>query len=243
MVLKILGSSSKGNAYLLKSNDGSLLIDCGFNFKKILTFLNFDLSSLDCICTHIDGDHSKSVIELLNAGINVFASKHTHEKKGSINHRNAKIVEAKKQYQIGQFKVIPFDVFHDVPTFGFLINHAECGNVLFATDTYYLKNTFPGLNNIIIEANYCDEILQQRIDNGANTYLSDRVIKSHMSIQNCIKALESNDLSNVNNIVLIHLSDGNSNAIRFKEIAENATGKNVTIADVGVEISFNKTPF
>jgi hypothetical protein len=44
--------------------------------------------------------------------------------------------------------------------------------------------------------------------------------------------------------VLIHLSDGNSNATEFKQQIQMATGKNVHVADAGMIIKdFNKTAF
>ncbi len=55
--------------------------------------------------------------------------------------------------------------------------------------------------------------------------------------------LKANDLRQVNNIVLIHLSDSNSDEKQFvKEITE-LTYKNVCAAVNGMEIDFKKTPF
>ena len=55
--------------------------------------------------------------------------------------------------------------------------------------------------------------------------------------------LSRNDLSKVNNIVLIHLSDSNSNAVEFKNAVRKATNCNVTVADANQTIPFDKTPF
>ena len=54
--------------------------------------------------------------------------------------------------------------------------------------------------------------------------------------------LSANDLSKVNNIVLIHLSDSNSNEKQFVKEVYELTGKNVCAAYNGMEIPFNKTP-
>ena len=64
-----------------------------------------------------------------------------------------------------------------------------------------------------------------------------------MSYTNCINTLEANDITRVNNIVLIHLSEGNSNAEEFQLGVKAATGKNVHIAEPGLVINFNKHPF
>jgi hypothetical protein len=64
-----------------------------------------------------------------------------------------------------------------------------------------------------------------------------------MSYDTCLKTLLANDLSKVNNIVLIHLSNDNSNAHDFQEGIRKATGKTIHVADRGIIIPFNKTPF
>jgi ribonuclease BN (tRNA processing enzyme) len=60
-----------------------------------------------------------------------------------------------------------------------------------------------------------------------------------MSLQTCIKTLKANDLSQVNNIVLIHLSDRNSDESRFKSDVERATGKVVHVADKGMIVELH----
>jgi hypothetical protein len=65
-----------------------------------------------------------------------------------------------------------------------------------------------------------------------------------MSLATCKKTLLANDLSKVRNIVLIHLSDSNSDARRFKKEIEDITGKVVHIADTDYTIeNFSKTAF
>lgn len=53
MFLKVIGSSSHGNSYILESKTGSLLLECGIQFKKIQKAVNFDLSKLrGCLISH-----------------------------------------------------------------------------------------------------------------------------------------------------------------------------------------------
>ena len=68
-------------------------------------------------------------------------------------------------------------------------------------------------------------------------------LRNHLSYETCLEMLAENDLSKVNNIVLIHLSDGNSNADDFLQGIKAQTGKTVHVADKGMVIDFNKTPF
>lgn len=77
-----------------------------------------------------------------------------------------------------------------------------------------------------------DKLLQ--LDN--KDFLISRVIKSHLSIKNCIDYLDK-DLESIENIILIHLSDNNSIAHEFKEKIQRVTGKPTYIADAGLEVN------
>lgn len=244
MKLKVIGTGSTGNSYILHNSTEALLIECGVTIRKIKEALNFDFSKVvGCIVTHEHGDHNKAIKDIVSSGIKVYASKGTLEASKVVQHHNSKILESKNLYQIGNFKIIPFDVRHDAQEpMGFLIQHPECGTTLFLTDTYYSPYKFNGLNNLIIEANFCEDIIDAKLKTDMR-FLRDRILKSHLSIQKCIDLLNVNDLSDVNNIVLIHLSDSNSNEIEFKRKVEEATGKNTVVANNGIEIEFNKTPF
>jgi hypothetical protein len=64
-----------------------------------------------------------------------------------------------------------------------------------------------------------------------------------MSLQTCKELLTANDLSQVRNIVLLHLSSGNSNAKLFHQEITGLTGKPVTVADKGVEVNLSLNLF
>ncbi|MBD0822613.1 MBL fold metallo-hydrolase [Aestuariibaculum marinum] len=243
MELKILGTGSKGNAYILENENESLLIECGLNIKDIKAALNFNFSKVvGCILSHEHGDHAKSAKELMASGVNVFSAEGTHKALGTISHHRASVFQHHKPFALGNFKIMAFDVLHDAaqPS-GFLINHPDTGKILFLTDLIFSAYTFKELNNIIIEANYDEEIARSKLND--MEFLRNRIIKSHMSLDTCIKTLQANDLSAVNNIVLIHLSDSNSDEKLFSSKVYKATGKTVTVADNGLVIDFNKTPF
>lgn len=243
MKLIVIGTGSKGNAYILKNEREALLIECGVNIRDIKAALSFNFSRLvGCIVSHEHGDHAKSINDLMGCGVDVYSSKGTHTVLKTINHHRAKVFVHHKTFSIGNFRIMPFDVLHDaVEPSGFLISHPETGNVLFLTDLIYSAYTFKDLNNIIIEANYEESIARRKLSD--MEFLRNRIIKSHMSLATCVKTLKANDLSKVNNIVLIHLSDSNSDERLFRETICNATGKNVTVADNGLEMNFDKTPF
>lgn len=250
MKLTVIASGSSGNAYVLQNVGEALLIEAGINFKKVVAALEGNISKVvGCLITHEHGDHAGRINEVLNAVIPVYATrgtieaaKVTSEWKPRELERNG---EGYKVQNLGRFKVIPFPTKHDsAEPVGFYIWHPETGGILFATDTYYLPNTFKGLNNVLIECNYDPEILDRNVEAGRLIpALRERVRESHLSIDTCIGALKANDLKAVNNIVLIHLSSGNGDPVAFKEKVYRATGKRVHIAAPGLTINFNKTPF
>jgi phosphoribosyl 1,2-cyclic phosphodiesterase len=166
----------------------------------------------------------------MSSGINVYASLGTLNALSIKGHR-AFIVEAKKQFQIGGFTILPFELQHDAAEpLGFLIYHKEFGRLLFATDTFYIKYKFPELNYIAIECNYSGEILNNNIrEEKTNTFLKRRLLSSHFSLENVKKFFLANDLSKLKEIKLLHLSDGNSNAKQFKSEIEKLTGVPVSV--------------
>lgn len=241
MLLKIIGTGSSGNAYILDGGKECLLVECGVRAASIKQAFDFDVSKVvGAIVSHSHNDHAKAIPDIMAMGIPVYASEHTLEAKGRLYHHLANVID-KKSFTVGRFKIYAFDVNHDVPTLGFVIEHEQCGRTLFLTDTFYCNYTFPGLHNIIIEANYAKDIVDRKISD--MMFLRDRVLQSHFSLDNCKDFLKANDLSAVNNIVLIHLSDTNSDEKRFKREVEELTGKTVHVAAKGLEIEFNKTPF
>ncbi|MFC2109845.1 MBL fold metallo-hydrolase [Bacteroidota bacterium] len=245
MKLKVIGSNSKGNSYLLENDNEALLIECGVKLSSIKKAIDFNVSKIvGCIVTHEHQDHCVSIHDVMKAGVDVYASKGTLDSLSCFGHR-ANVIESKKSFLVGNFRIMPFDAKHDAAEpLGFLINHIETGNVLFLTDSYYSPYTFDNLNNLIVEANFSEKIINEKLEKGSiPAFLRDRIIKSHMSLETCKKFLKANDLSKVNNIVLIHLSDGNSDEKLFVKGVKELTCKTVFAAKEGMILEFNKTPF
>ena len=250
MNLKILGSSSRGNCYLLIDESGeTLAVEAGVRFCEVQKAMNFKTSNLvGCLVSHEHGDHAKYINAFTLAAIDVYCS--TGTKQGystavKIAPHRIHEIESGVIFNVGDFRIYPFDVVHDAAQpMGFLINHPESGNILFLTDSFYSEFTFKNLNNIILEVNYDEEILEGNITAGRiPASLRQRIVTSHMSLTTAKELLSANDLSNVNNIVLIHLSDGNSHSERFQKEIQAHTGKSVTVADSGMQINLDKIPF
>lgn len=252
MNLKVVSSGSIGNCYILENKTDALLIECGTSWKRTKQALNFDVSKVSgCLITHEHGDHCSQLNSVVKNGIDCFMSQGTFEaiqekskKVGCGNHR-LNFIEKNKPFDVGPFKVIAFSVKHDAKDpLGFLIYHEDCGTVLYLTDTNMIHHKFNNLNNILIECNYSDKIMAEQIRKSTRPkFVYERTRNSHLSLEQCKMILVQNNLDEVNNIVLIHLSDGNSNEAEFQQEIESLTGKTTTIAKKELILNFNKNPF
>lgn len=229
--ITILASSSKGNCYHITDGSTPILLECGIRFKDIQKQLNFKTSDLaGCLVTHEHKDHCAGLQDVLKAGINCYMSSGTKEAIG-IQHHRIKVVQAKKQFKLGTWTILPFDVQHDVSEpYGFLLMNNQGEKLLFATDTYYIKYRLQGLTHIMIECNYSMKILNENIASGRVTkVMKKRLLRSHFSLENVKEFLKANDLSKVQEIWLLHLSDTNSDADLFKREIQELTGKMVFV--------------
>ncbi|RIJ64115.1 MBL fold metallo-hydrolase [Rummeliibacillus sp. POC4] len=229
--INTLATGSKGNAYVVTDGVTKLLIECGISFKNIQKSLNFETSDIQgCLVSHEHLDHCKGLQSVLKAGINVYMSHGTKDGTG-IEHHRIKAIQNKQPFQIGTWTILPFDVQHDVnEPFGFLLQNQEGEKLLFATDTYYIKYKFNGLTHLMIECNYCQSVLDENVESGRiPVFLKNRVMKSHFSLENLLEFLKANDLSNVQEIWLLHLSDNNSDEQLIRNEVAKLTGKMIYI--------------
>lgn len=232
MNITVIASGSSGNAYRIDDGETSLLLDAGIPLRLIKQALNFRVRDIaGCLITHAHGDHAKAAGDLAKAGVDIYTSKGTLDACRLAGHR-MKTVEALKEINIGTFAVLPFDVQHDAPDpLGFLLTSRATGEkLLYFTDTYYIKYRFTGLTHIMGECNYSMDIIEQSVRNGyIPPELVPRLIKSHMSLDHFLDLLRANDLRQVKQIYLLHLSNNNSDAERFKEAVQKLTGTEVYV--------------
>lgn len=234
MTLRTLGSSSAGNCYILDNGSEALVIEAGVSFRKVKEAMRFQTYRIcGCIVSHQHNDHAKHIGKFIEAGIPTLALScvlSSHD----INSPFASSIEPGKGYKLGGYKIVPFNVRHDVPCVGYLISHPDMGKLLFVTDTMTLDYTFAGLNHIMIEANYADDILQGRIDRGEeHPCRKDRLFETHMELETTKHILKAHDMYDVENIILIHLSNDNSDADRFIMEVSQVTGMTATVATAG----------
>lgn len=243
MTLTVLDSGSRANGYVLHNGKEALVLECGCTYARCLEAVGFDRRKIvGALVTHEHGDHCRYIEQYLEEAIPTFTSVGTAENMTYKRPIRPKVVECFKSFDLGGFKIMAFDTQHDsAEPIGFLVYHEEMGTMLFATDTYYLKYNFEDLTQVMIECNYDNGILDKNVESGViKPFVKDRIKKSHMSLATTISTLKANDLKQVNNVVLLHLSGNNSDPDMFKRKVEEEVGKVVTVARKGVSLSFNK---
>ena len=246
MRLKVLSTGSRGNCYLLQDEGRTLILDAGLPVRRIMDAIDDPGSIVGCLVTHEHMDHAKGMRDLAKRGVPVLASVGTWQAINGGPIWSTVRVTPGNRYGIGGFTVKPFRTEHDAAEpLGFLIrNDLTREMILYATDTYYLRNTFPGVHYWIVECNYCDDLLNgMMLDGRLSLELRNRLKKSHLSLDRLKQALALNDLSATRKIILCHLSDLRSDEERMvREIGEH-TGIETIAADAGMEIPLELTPF
>lgn len=225
MNITIHYSGSSGNFYQIDN----ILIEVGVPIKQIKKDLDYKLSNISgCLISHFHGDHACAAKDIMKAGIDVYASIETFKQLKLVGHR-AKPIKAMESFNVESWKILPFDAIHDVPCFGFLLV-SQRSKILYLVDSAYCKYRFRNLTHIMLGVSYSTEILTDNILCGyINPEVGKRMLKTHMSFKTAKEFFRANDMSQVKEIYLIHLSDVNSNAEKFKQEIQGITGKPVYI--------------
>ncbi|WP_341320342.1 MBL fold metallo-hydrolase [Solibacillus sp. FSL H8-0523] len=228
--IKTIATGSKGNCYRVSDGSTALLLEAGISFKVIQQGLEFKTSEIaGVLISHEHQDHCKGVECCLKRGMTIYMSQGTKDGM-SLDNAQIRIIKSKEQFRIGTWTVLPFDVQHDVnEPLGFLLQSDNGDKLLFATDTYYIKYKFTGLTHLMIECNYDQQTLDSNLASGLHPAQYRRVMKSHFSLENLLEFFKANDMSKVEEIHLLHLSDSNSNETYIRQAVARATGKLIYI--------------
>lgn len=230
MGITTIATGSQGNCYILEHENKKLIIECGVSFKYILHSLQHELDNVvGCLVTHEHKDHSKAVNDILYYGIKVYMLKATFDalQIPDILKYKVVIIDYLKPFKIDIFNIMPLEANHDVPCVAYVIQ-SGFGKLLFATDTYNFKYKLDGITHAMFECNYCDEYVQNI------PLYRQRVLRSHMSLNNLKKILTKSDLKELKELMLIHISNENGHPQKMKTEIEELTNADVTIADVTI---------
>jgi len=213
-----------------------LLLEAGIRKRTILAgYMDLLMRVHGCLITHEHQDHAKAALGLPMAGIDVYASGGTFSAlNAEKDRRNYRLhsIKAGEQFTLGTWTVLPWEAQHDAAEpLGFLLHSKETRDkLIFATDTYFIPNTFRGLTYIMVECNYDRTLLDRNISAGSvPESLRPRLVRSHFSLDNVRTFLTANDLSTVQRIYLLHVSNQNGDKDAFRRDIEALTGIPVTV--------------
>lgn len=189
MNYNIISTGSKGNAVVLNDR---LLIDCGVNYKQLSPYV----SGLQLVLlTHIHGDH------FYPSTIKKLAKMRPTLRFGCCKWLVNNLISCGVQkWRIDVFtpellntysddlQITAVELTHDVPNCGYKI-FIDGEKIFYATDTNNLNGiTAPDYDLYMIEANYEDDEIQERIrkkeESGSYAY-EYKVLKSHLSKAKC----------------------------------------------------------
>lgn len=136
-------------------------------------------------------------------------------------HPKVKVPQMGKKTQIGGFLIQPLLVPHSCECYAYIVTHEEFGKLVFATDCSTFKYKIKGVQHWLLEANYSEEIL---IDKMCDNSMGRSLYQHHHELESCIKTLKANFSSDTQSITLIHLSDSNSDEQAFIQRVKDELG-------------------
>jgi phosphoribosyl 1,2-cyclic phosphodiesterase len=216
------------------ADDGQtqIILDLGVTWNQVRLYLDFETSRVSGILvTHSHGDHVRGVKDALKNSFDCWMSAETATalglpiKDGDRPHR-LHLIKPMQSEVIGSWEVEAFDVEHDAPgALGFRLDNAIGERLYYIADTAYVRYLLPGANVIAIECNYSLVMLRSSVSSGViNRAVKRRIMESHFSLENVITMLKANDLSKLQAIYLLHLSENNADREEFKKRVQEATG-------------------
>lgn len=226
MQFSSLGSGSKGNATLVRCGRQLLLIDCGFSLKETemrLQRLDVEPHHIDAIVvTHEHGDHIKGVGPLARKfKLPVYMTAGT-ARSGNIGAiQLLHIIRDYQPFLIADLQVFPIAVPHDASEpaqYIFEMNEKRLGLLTdLGSISPHVEKQYGGCHALIIEANH-DPIML-----ASGPYpepLKKRVggAWGHLSNQQASKFVERMDKSQLQCLVVAHISQQN-NALQLAQQA------------------------
>ena len=160
----MIGSGSSGNCYLINDGKTALLLDAGVPFSAVQQAMDFDTGAIrGCLITHRHGDHAKAGKQLAKRGIKVYGNTNTAVDIG----KGACVLQPRIAYGIDTFTILPFEVEHDVPCFGYRIDSLVTGErLVYITDAAGFRFSIKGATHLLVECNHSHKKIMERVRAG-----------------------------------------------------------------------------
>ena len=253
-----LASGSSGNCYYIEDSGYGILIDAGIstkNIKKRLKDIDVDINRLwGVLVTHNHYDHVASVGTLgeiycipIYSTQKILTGINEHHKITQKLYQNKRPINLGEAFQIGSFTITAFKVEHDTPEcVGYYIETAN-SSLFIATDLGQMNdvaaNYLTKAQNIVIEANYDEEMLKQ---GRYPEMLKERIASGHGHLSNkkTAYALAENFHEKLSYVWLCHLSEENNHPELARKTLESVLRSYGIIAgvDFKLEVLRRKIP-
>lgn len=213
-----LGSGSNGNSTLVRIGDTLLLVDAGFSAKiinerlKSIGIAAEDLTAI--LVSHEHSDHVKGVQVLARKyRIPVWLTRGTFRRLKDQQIPNIEFIHPHGSFCIGDAKVTPFPIPHDAAEPCQFVIGDGVRRFAIATDmgcaTPWVSEQLTGVDALLLEANYDDDMLQ----NGSYPYaLRTRIDGRYGHLSNQQSAVLAAQLEHpgLQKLFLGHLSENNN---------------------------------
>lgn len=219
----VLASGSKGNAFLIRTEQAKVILDNGLSGKKLFAAMEKNNLQKDKICavvvSHEHSDHIGGVGVLCRKlKIPLYITKHTHfVAKHKIKNIDKTVnFSSGKTFVIGDLEFSPFQSSHDaVDSHNFVIT--QLGNDLqklgIVTDLGYVTKLhnlkLKNVTTLLLESNHDPQMLM----NGPYTWQLKQRVKGrtgHLSNEQAVGLVTQVISDKMKNLVLVHLSEINN---------------------------------
>ena len=234
MDIKVLASSSLGNAYIVSDGITSILLDAGIPYKELQVKSDFEVNGVAaCFLSHEHGDHSKAAKDLLKSAVDIYALPETLSALGVQDHYRTHNIEPLKPITANTFEIMAVTMYHDCPCVGYMVySNNTKERLFFATDTYKITVNPQGVDYLILEINYQKEIVNRLVNEGVmEASIRARLLFSHYELSKALKWLKRIDKSRLKRIYVAHLSNAHSHAEEIKRAVIAETGVPTTICE------------
>ena len=179
-------------------------------------------------------DHVKSLDYFINLGIPCYGNK-------DVCSIHKGCIELPKVLKVDGFKVQNFELVHSVPNNAFIIDTDDGIRILYCTDTKRIPKKVKGVHYAAIECNNDQDTI---INNAMCDVFTKSKPENHQSLCECARYLKAIDKSNLQCIILWHMSMTNIDEKKAVDTIKREVGfDNVVVADSGMEIEIQKSEF
>ena len=227
MKLKVVGSTSKGNCYLIQNGDHYLALDAGVPWKKVEIACEFQVSKIDaCLVSHHHGDHIKYDHSFLNRGIPVYSNWDTAQIYYDETRKHIRMLSERMPYRVaGGYRVVAFNVPHEnVMNTAYMITFDSGEKLLYMTDFEYCPYDLSayGINHFLIAVNHSEEIPEE-----ANA--REHRLRGHSSLEVVKNFLKVSATKDCKSVIACHLSNIYADPDKIEKEIKEVVGNDVMV--------------